>query len=123
HFTQRDVPFDELNIDFAELDRRKEAEYEKLESVIEFARTPRCRQRNILEYFGDPDVADCRLCDRCDPKGNCMSGNPNRAETLAAAIEVAGDAAAKVDQAALLRGVRIVLSGIKRMHGRFGKAM
>ena len=52
HFTQRDVPFDELNIDFAELDRRKEAEYEKLESVIEFARTPRCRQRNSAACAG-----------------------------------------------------------------------
>ena len=123
HFTQRDVPFEELNIDFAELDKRKEAEYEKLESVIEFARTPRCRQRNILEYFGDPDVADCRLCDRCDPKGSCMPDSPTGAETLAAAIQIPSDGAAKIDPAALLRGVRIVLSGIKRMHGRFGKAM
>ncbi len=52
-----------------------------------------------------------------------MTGNPTSTETLADAIRIQSDAAAQIDQAALLRGVRIVLSGIKRMHGRFGKAM
>ena len=123
HFTQRDVPFDQLNIDFEELGRRKAAEYDKLESVIEFARTPRCRQRSVLDYFGDPNVRDCGMCDRCDPDGKSMSDTPHTAESLAAAIKVENDKYKGLDQAALLRGVRIVLSGIKRMHGRFGKAM
>jgi len=123
HFTQRDVPFDQLNIDFEELGRRKAAEYEKLEAVIEFARTPRCRQRSVLDYFGDPNVRDCGMCDRCDPAGKSMSDTPHTAESLAAAIKVENDKYKGLDQAALLRGIRIVLSGIKRMHGRFGKAM
>jgi len=123
HFTQRDVPFDQLNIDFEELGRRKAAEYEKLEAVIEFARTPRCRQRSVLDYFGDPNVRDCGMCDRCDPTGKSMSDTPHTAESLAAAIKVENDKYKGLDQAALLRGIRIVLSGIKRMHGRFGKAM
>lgn len=123
HFTQRDVPFDELNIDFEELGRRKAAEYEKLEAVIEFARTPRCRQRSVLDYFGDPNVRDCGMCDRCDPHGKSMMQTPHTAQTLAAAIKVENDKFKGLDQAALLRGIRIVLSGIKRMHGRFGKAM
>jgi len=123
HFTQRDVPFDKLNIDFEELGRRKAAEYEKLEAVIEFARTPRCRQRSVLDYFGDPNVRDCGMCDRCDPAGKSMGDTPHTAESLAAAIKVENDKYKGLDQAALLRGVRIVLSGIKRMHGRFGKAM
>lgn len=123
HFTQRDVPFDQLNIDFDELGRRKAAEYEKLEAVIEFARTPRCRQRSVLDYFGDPNVRDCGMCDRCDPTGKSMSDTPHTAESLAAAIKVDQDKYKGLDQAALLRGIRIVLSGIKRMHGRFGKAM
>ena len=123
HFTQRDVPFDQLNIDFEELGRRKAAEYEKLEAVIEFARTPRCRQRSVLDYFGDPNVRDCGMCDRCDPTGKSMTDTPHTAESLAAAIKVENDKYQGLDQAALLRGIRIVLSGIKRMHGRFGKAM
>jgi len=123
HFTQRDVPFDQLEIDFDELGKRKAAEYEKLEAVIEFARTPRCRQRSVLDYFGDPNVRDCGMCDRCDPNGKCMTSTPHTAETLAAAIKVENDKYKGLDQAALVRGIRIVLSGIKRMHGRFGKAM
>jgi ATP-dependent DNA helicase RecQ len=123
HFTQRDVSFDDLKIDFEELGRRKGAEYEKLEAVIEFARTPRCRQRSVLDYFGDPNVRDCGMCDRCDPTGKSMGEKPLTAVTLAAAIKAENDKFAGLDQAALTRGIRIVLSGIKRMHGRFGKAM
>jgi ATP-dependent DNA helicase RecQ len=52
-----------------------------------------------------------------------MSDTPHTAESLAAAIKVENDKYKGLDQAALLRGIRIVLSGIKRMHGRFGKAM
>lgn len=52
-----------------------------------------------------------------------MSGNSTTTETLTAAIQIESDGSAPIDPAALLRGVRIVLSGIKRMHGRFGKAM
>jgi ATP-dependent DNA helicase RecQ len=129
HITQRDVPFDAIEIDFEELARRKAAEFEKLEAVIEFARTPRCRQRAVLEYFGDPNVRDCRMCDRCDPQGKSM---PTVSGIAAAAIPTAGQLAAKPDDAdrlkgidpeAIRRGIRIVLSGIKRMHGRFGKMM
>jgi ATP-dependent DNA helicase RecQ len=129
HITQRDVRFDEIEIDFEELARRKAAEFEKLEAVIEFARTPRCRQRAVLEYFGDPNVRDCRMCDRCDPQGKSM---PAASGLAAAALPTAGQLAAKPDDAdrlkgidpeAIRRGIRIVLSGIKRMHGRFGKMM
>jgi ATP-dependent DNA helicase RecQ len=52
-----------------------------------------------------------------------MADTPHTAESLAAAIKVENDKYKGLDQAALLRGIRIVLSGIKRMHGRFGKAM
>ncbi len=129
HITQRDVPFDQIEIDFEELARRKAAEFEKLEAVIEFARTPRCRQRAVLEYFGDPNVRDCRMCDRCDPQGKSM---PAASGLAAAALPTAGQLAAKpedadrlkgIDPEAIRRGIRIVLSGIKRMHGRFGKLM
>ncbi len=123
HFTQRDVPFDELKIDFEELGQRKQAEYDKLEAVIEFARTPRCRQRSVLEYFGDPNVRDCGMCDRCDPTGKSMPQELMTAQQLATATQEQADRLKGVDEVALLRGIRIVLSGIKRMHGRFGKAM
>ena len=65
HFLKRDVTFANLEIDFAALGKRKEAEYERLNQVVRYAQTPRCRQVAILEYFGDTHAEDCGHCDRC----------------------------------------------------------
>jgi len=137
HFTQRNLTFDQLKIDFDELAKRKAAEYEKLEAVIEFARTARCRQRAVLDYFGDPNVTDCQRCDRCDPAGESMKGEGDSGVVAIPGIAVPGIAVPGVQRASQLaathvidydieayaRGIRILLSGIARMHGRFGKAM
>jgi ATP-dependent DNA helicase RecQ len=116
HFIERDVPFEKLEIDFDELDRRKAAEYEKLESVIRFARTPDCRQQVILQYFGETGSSDCGTCDRCQPISQTLTTaashatNPGPKSTLNPA-----------DQRDMLRGLQVILSGVTRMHGRFGK--
>ncbi len=65
HFLKRDLAFDELQIDFESLAKRKAAEYERLNHVVRYAQTPRCRQAAILDYFGDPDASNCGHCDRC----------------------------------------------------------
>ena len=44
-------PFDELEIDFETLERRKAAEYERLEHVLRFARSHGCRQQEILQLL------------------------------------------------------------------------
>ncbi len=116
HFLRRDVPFEELEIDFEELARRKAAEYEKLEAVVSFARNGRCRQLAILDYFGDPNAERCGNCDLCCPPGK-TSGSA-AASKLSAGVQIKG-----VDSEVLTRGVRIALSGLARMHGRFGKQM
>ncbi|MGB7345230.1 MAG: ATP-dependent DNA helicase RecQ [Pirellulaceae bacterium] len=115
HLIHRDVPFEQLDIDFKELNRRKAAEHEKLEAVISFARTNGCRQRVILDYFGDPNASDCGKCDRCEPAGKVKIKSGNEVSLTS---ELKG-----VDSAALLCGVRVVLSGVTRMHGRFGKIL
>ena len=115
HFLQRDVPFAHLDIDFDELDRRKKAEHEKLEAVIGFARTSGCRQRVILNYFGDPNSCDCGKCDRCDAAG---AAKVKTGDQVSLNSELKG-----VDSSALLCGIRVVLSGVTRMHGRFGKTL
>ncbi|MGB7328679.1 MAG: RecQ family ATP-dependent DNA helicase [Rubripirellula sp.] len=114
HFTDRDQRFEDLDIDFAELARRKAAETEKLESVIQFARTAGCRQRVILNYFGETEADNCGTCDRCAPG----DGSIGRAQDVAVSDPMKG-----VDADALLRGIRVVLSGVTRMHGRFGKIL
>ncbi|QDT08530.1 RecQ family ATP-dependent DNA helicase [Planctomycetes bacterium K23_9] len=113
HLIQRDVPFEKLDIDFKDLNRRKAAEHEKLEAVISFARTNGCRQRVILDYFGDPNSSDCGKCDHCEPAGAAKAKAGNQ-------VSLSSDLKG-VDATALLCGIRVVLSGVTRMHGRFGK--
>ncbi len=113
HLVEHDIPFDALEIDFEELERRRQAEHAKLDAVIGFARSSGCRQRVILDYFGDPESKDCGNCDRCNPEGR-------RASEAVDPAEVA-KAFAGVDRDGFVRGVRVVLSGVFRMHARFGK--
>ena len=114
HLVQRDLTFEQLEIDFEDLNTRKRAEFEKLEAVIKFARTAGCRQRVILQYFGEAGAANCGLCDRCHPN----DGSPGRSSDICLASDIEG-----IDSSSLLRGIQVVLSGVTRMHGRFGKNM
>jgi ATP-dependent DNA helicase RecQ len=110
HLLMRDKPFDQLEIDFEELAARRQAEYDKLERVIRFARARHCRQREILDYFGDPDRRTCGRCDNCTARRSVAvsSGVPT---------------AAAADDAQVLKAVRIVLSGVARAQERFGKGI
>ncbi len=66
---RRDLPFEELEIDFAALERRKALELEKLNRVISFALNGACRQREILRYFGEQNAQRCGHCDNCGRHG------------------------------------------------------
>ena len=103
HVIDRKRRFQELEIDFAELERRKQSERDKLQKVIDLATTRRCRQLEILEYFGDPDR---KVCGNCD---NCADDSKNRRQPKHA------------DTDACLYAAQVSLSGIARTHGRFGK--
>jgi ATP-dependent DNA helicase RecQ len=100
HMLKRDAKFDDLGIDFDELDRRKAAEYAKLDCVTRYCRTRSCRQLEILQYFGDPNQKKCGNCDNCGPQ---------RAK------------AQRENSPALVEAVRMALSGVARTHGRVGK--
>ena len=73
HFRRRDVPFGDLKIDHETLAARKKSDYEKLDRMVSFAQSRTCRQRTILEYFGDASASNCGICDRCQGK----AGWPN----------------------------------------------
>lgn len=113
HVVTRDKSFEELQIDFTELERRRKSELEKLEQVIRFATTTRCRQVEILEYFGDPECQPCGKCDRCETR----KGRDRRKQAAA----VRNDAKDDPRQNACLYVCQVALSGIARTHGRFGK--
>jgi ATP-dependent DNA helicase RecQ len=112
HMLERTKPFRDLGIDFQELNRRKKTEYDKLDRVIDYAETNRCRQRVVLDYFGDPSPGNCGLCDNCHGV-RAVGGTAAEAERPVAHHPHVHEA------------VRIVLSGVARMsnRGRFGKGM
>ena len=59
-------PLARFKVDFAALDRRRNAELAKLDAVQKYAYAPGCRRAFILRYFGDPAAnAPCSGCDNC----------------------------------------------------------
>ncbi len=131
HFRRRGVPFDQLNIDFKALDERKRADFEKLEQVVAFAQSKRCRQLSILQYFGDPAATACGLCDRCQgyagwPKLPSTTSNSvqtdelsNLAESNLNAVTSSPSTLSAEGLARLLK----VIQAIDELHGRLGKLL
>jgi ATP-dependent DNA helicase RecQ len=57
---------DAFRVDWPSLDRRREAELEKLEAVQRYAYAKSCRRAFVLRYFGDPAAGNsCSGCDNC----------------------------------------------------------
>ncbi len=109
HVIDRNQPFAKLDIDFVEFEQRRRAEFEKLDRVIRFAEGGRCRQLEILEYFGDPTRRPCGLCDNC-------TASSEHADPTKQAVNIDEDAAVN-------ETIRIALSGIARTKSRFGKQL
>lgn len=104
HLRTPEKPFAALDIDFAELARRQKAETDKLKNVIQLSTTNRCRQLEILEYFGDPDRRRCGNCDNCDSRPK-LATSQTRSGSADACLYVA----------------QVAISGAARTHGRLGK--
>ncbi|HUY34682.1 MAG TPA: RecQ family ATP-dependent DNA helicase [Pirellulales bacterium] len=144
HMLERSKPFAKLELDFETMERRKEAEYEKLDRVIAFAETHRCREREILTYFGQVNPAPCGRCDNCARKGKKPSRTATTADStdepslrwssaddIAPGSELPDDFAADRRATAqtvpvapnerLVDVVRKALSGVARARNRFGK--
>ena len=75
----------------------KERATAKLDLMVRYARAPRCRRVQILEYFGDESSVDACQCDVC--RGMLTEGEVTEELTLL---------------------VRQLLSGVARMNGKFG---
>lgn len=106
HVVDRKQKFSNLKIDFAELHCRQKSEHEKLNSVIRLATTRRCRQLEILEYFGDADRKLCGTCDNCQKRPKLKVGTAKHS-----------------DEDACLYSAQVALSGTARTHGRIGKTL
>jgi len=83
----------------------------KLDLMVSYARTFRCRRQMILDYFGDhSEVADC-ACDACRAGRGETDADARNAPDLS--IEVSEDTTTLV---------RKILSAVARMRGQFGVA-
>ena len=105
HFADRSTQeffIDKIGQDAYEADGKwiatlKERATAKLDLIVRYARSPRCRRMQILEYFGDESAAENCACDVC--RGALDEGEITPELTLL---------------------VRQLLSGIARLNGRFG---
>ncbi len=58
----------DLSADLTDYEDRRARDQAKLQAIVDFAQTARCRTRFILEYFGEAVDVDwrCGNCDACD---------------------------------------------------------
>jgi ATP-dependent DNA helicase RecQ len=131
HFRRRDLKFNQLEIDFTDLERRKKAEYDRLERVLSYCRTNGCRQMDILQYFGDHEQKRCGKCDNCRntswehaPVGEFDPRNaekPSNSDVRIEASTVSSPSLPPPIHDAELATIQVALSGAARTHGRIGK--
>ncbi|MCH2205302.1 MAG: RecQ family ATP-dependent DNA helicase [Lentisphaerales bacterium] len=61
---KNDAP--DIDIDFTELNKKADQDYDKLNKVLSYVQTRQCRQNFMISYFGqDEEDYSCQTCDRC----------------------------------------------------------
>jgi ATP-dependent DNA helicase RecQ len=64
-FHKNRVAAEDLRINLTEYHKRKEAFIARVEKMIAYLQTDRCRGQFINEYFGDLNTPPCGICDTC----------------------------------------------------------
>lgn len=81
-----------VDVDPADVLRRKEIEHRKLERMIAYADTRQCLRATILRYFGDPAVREpCGACGNCQPQGSLDAVDREVLRKILAGIARAGE--------------------------------
>ncbi|HYO10341.1 MAG TPA: ATP-dependent DNA helicase RecQ [Tepidisphaeraceae bacterium] len=96
--------------DPARVREQQEHARQKLELIIKYAQTHRCRREMILDYFGDQSGVENCQCDVCRRAAG-LSGDADAAAAGAALAEVPEETVTLIRQ---------LLSAVARMNGRFG---
>ena len=89
-----------LEIDRKALEEKEQRDRSKLKAMIELCYGASCRQRAILEYFGEKGAQECGTCDVCQSEYGTEAREPSEAEDMV---------------------VRKALSGVARMSRRTAK--
>lgn len=65
-YTSKDVQTQKFLIEQSDtFNERKEQEYNKLQTVVDYCHTTKCLQTYIVQYFGDNTNQDCGRCSNC----------------------------------------------------------
>ncbi len=64
--TNRETPFAALPLDTAAIEEKARRDHAKIEAITRYAYSAGCRQRWILDYFGESSTGDCGHCDVCN---------------------------------------------------------
>jgi ATP-dependent DNA helicase RecQ len=81
-----DVTAADLSKELLDYEHRRARDREKLEEMVRYCRTARCRTRMILEYFGE-ELGDDFVCGHCDNDGRVAQNT--RAPEPAPAVAIA----------------------------------
>jgi len=87
-YLQDRIKADELNIDHESYFKRKKEFTQRIENMIQYAKTQSCRSALIGGYFGDMDMTACGNCDSCINKANSVSQENNFRTDLEKIIEI-----------------------------------
>jgi ATP-dependent DNA helicase RecQ len=64
-FLKNRVAAEDLRFNLAEYNKRKEAFIARVDKMVGYIRTDRCRSQFLNEYFGDAATPPCGICDTC----------------------------------------------------------
>ncbi len=85
---QPNVLTSQLNINREALEEKEKRDRDKLAAMVEMAYAKVCRQKWILEYFGEIEAPACGTCDIClsQSNGNLREGNKTEIVVLKKAL-------------------------------------
>ncbi len=125
YLSDRKAALPKFSVDWATIDRRRDAELSKLQAVQRYAYTKECRRGFVLKYFGDPAAKSrCKGCDNClgvtvtpiaegeAPRGRRREKKPR--ETRASLADVADDVTIGGEEERILIALKAVRSAIAR---------
>ena len=125
YLSDRKAALPKYSVDWATIDRRRDAELSKLQAVQRYAYTRECRRGFVLKYFGDPAAkAKCKGCDNClgvtvaaiakdeAPRARRREKKPR--ESRARLADIADDVTIGVEEEQILVALKAVRTAIAR---------
>jgi len=104
-YLQDRIKADELNIDHESYFKRKKEFTQRIEKMIEYAKSKTCRSAFIGRYFGDLEITACGNCDACIRKTNSVSRENNFSTDVEKVIQLLKQKACTQEEIILLSGL------------------